>query len=59
VNSQAASDAREHKRKQVVNDRLTKIYATCDKLKERCKLVVAESRAQGVYLQEQISEISQ
>lgn len=51
------AEGRECKRKTLVNERFIKVQQTCDKLKERIKLVLQESRAQGVFIHEQINDI--
>jgi hypothetical protein len=50
-------DISSFKRKIKVNERFLQVYSVCDKLKARQGKIVAESRAQGVFLIEAIDDV--
>lgn len=52
VNHITEMDIIDYKRKKKVNERFEKVHNVCDKLKNRTKLLCAESRAQGTFLHE-------
>jgi hypothetical protein len=45
INAVAVNEVRDWKRKKLINERFMNVYLNYDKLKERLKLVLAESRA--------------
>jgi hypothetical protein len=45
INAVAVHEVRDWKRKKLINERFMNVYMNYDKLKERLKLVLAESRA--------------